>query len=119
MNVERKTLFMSFLVITIFAWIVFVPRFLSAEDTSQDSTAKLFKLNCAICHGADGSGNTPMGKKLNVKDLRSEEVQKLSDAELTKIIAKGKGKMPAFDKKLKEEEINKLVAFIRELAKKK
>lgn len=40
-----------------------------------------FKSKCVICHGPEGAGNTPMGKNLKIKDLRSDEVQKLSDAE--------------------------------------
>ena len=42
--------------------------------------AAIFKTKCAPCHGADGSGQTPVGKNLKVKDLRSAEVQKLKGA---------------------------------------
>jgi len=59
-----------------------------------------------------------MGKKLNIPDLRSPEAQKLTDAELTDIITKGKNKMPAYEKTLKAEEIKGLVAYIRSIAKK-
>jgi hypothetical protein len=34
--------------------------------------------------------NTPKGKELKMKDLRSPEVQKMTDAEMYKVIAKGK-----------------------------
>ena len=71
-----------------------------------------------MCHGPDGSGQTPMGRKLNVRDLRSAEVQKQSDADLTQLIGRGKGKMPAFGKSLSEDQIKSLVAHIRELGKK-
>jgi cytochrome c6 len=79
----------------------------------------LYKTKCAMCHGADGKGETPMGKKLNVRDLSSPEVQKQTDAELTTIISKGKGKMPPFEGKLTAEQIGQVVAQIRELGKKK
>jgi cytochrome c6 len=79
----------------------------------------LYKTKCAMCHGADGKGETPMGKKLNVRDLGSPEVQKQTDAELTTIISKGKGKMPPFEGKLTAEQIGQVVAQIRELGKKK
>ena len=78
----------------------------------------LFKAKCAACHGADASGNTPMGKKLNIRDLHSAEVQSQTDAQLSDIISKGKGKMPAYEKSLTAEQISQLVAFIRELNKK-
>jgi cytochrome c6 len=79
----------------------------------------LFKTKCAMCHGADGKGETPMGKKLNIRDLSSPEVQKQTDAELTTIISKGKGKMPAFEGKLTAEQTGQVLAHIRELGKKK
>ena len=61
-----------------------------------------------------------MGKKLGAKDLRSEEVQKKSDAELNDVITNGMGKtMPAYKDKLTTDQIKGLVVYIRELAKKK
>src|SRR5258705_4449930 len=56
--------------------------------------AATYKAKCAMCHGADGKGDTPAGKKMGAHDFASPEVQKLSDAELVTIIAKGKNKMP-------------------------
>jgi mono/diheme cytochrome c family protein len=82
-------------------------------------TASLYKTKCATCHGADGKGDTPVGKKLGLRDFSSPEVQKMSDAELTTIIADGKGKMPGYKKSLKPEQIKDLTTFVRELAKKK
>lgn len=77
--------------------------------------AAVYKAKCAACHGAEGDGQTTMGKKMNLRDLRSPEVQKQSNAELTKIITDGKSKMPAYKAKLTAEEIKGLVAFMREL----
>lgn len=87
---------------------------------AADSTgAALFKANCVICHGSDASGNTAMGKQNHIKDLRSPEVQKQSDAELTEIIAKGTKKpMPPFGGRLKPEQIHEIVEYIREVGKK-
>ncbi len=80
--------------------------------------AALYKTKCAMCHAADGSGDTPMGKKTAAHDFRSPEIQKMTDAELIELTAKGKNKMPGYDKKLTADEIKGLVAYIRELAKK-
>ncbi|MFZ3214730.1 MAG: cytochrome c [Candidatus Acidiferrales bacterium] len=92
---------------------------LIAPLRAQDS-AGLYKSKCAACHDADGSGNGPMGKALGVLDLRSDEVQKQTDAQLTDSITNGKGaKMPAYKDKLTGDEIKGLVGYIRELAKKK
>jgi mono/diheme cytochrome c family protein len=84
---------------------------------AEVDSAQLYKTNCAMCHAADGSGNSPSGKALKAKDLRSDEVQKKSDAELIDGISKGQGKMPAFGKKLKPEQIQQLVSYVRQLAK--
>lgn len=75
--------------------------------------AAIYKTRCVACHGADGSGQTPVGKSLNVRDLRSPEVQNLSDADITKVLMNGKGKMPAT--RLAEADIKAVIAFIRTL----
>jgi cytochrome c6 len=85
---------------------------------AEGAAGPLYKANCLVCHAVDGSGNSPSGKALKAKDLRSDEVQKKSDAELADGIAKGQGKMPPFGKKLKEEQIQQLVSYVRQLAKK-
>lgn len=85
---------------------------------AADSGAALFTTKCAMCHGADATGKTAMGAKLNIRNLVSPEVQKQSDVELGQIIAKGKNKMPAYEGKLSKDEIAQLTAHIRELAKK-
>lgn len=91
---------------------------LSNSVRAQDSGAALFKTKCAVCHGADGKGETAMGKANKLRDLGSPEVQKQNDEELTGIITNGKNKMPAYGKSLKPEQVKDLVAFIRTLAKK-
>jgi mono/diheme cytochrome c family protein len=80
--------------------------------------AEVFRANCDLCHGADGSGSTPAGKAMKAKDLRSDEVQKQTDAALAEVISKGRNKMPAFGSKFSADVINSLVAYIRQLAKK-
>jgi cytochrome c6 len=81
---------------------------------AQDGGAT-YKGKCVGCHAADGSGST-MGKKLGAHDFHTADVQKMSDSELSDIIAKGKNKMPAYEKSLKPDDIKGLVAFIRTLA---
>ena len=85
---------------------------------AQNNVEKIYETRCVLCHAPDGSGSTPTGKALKAQDLRSDVVQKKSDAELTAAITNGKGKMPVFGKKLKPDDIAKLVAFIRALPKK-
>jgi cytochrome c6 len=85
---------------------------------ADDDIATLYKSKCSGCHGTAGAGDSAVGKKLGVKPLNSAEVQKKSDKDLQKIITDGQGKMPAFKGKIGEEQIEKLVGFIRGLSKK-
>ena len=71
--------------------------------------------HCASCHGKDGSGATTMGKKLGVKDYTKE--QGFSDADATKAIKSGSGKMKGFGDKLSDADVKALVAYVRGLKK--
>jgi mono/diheme cytochrome c family protein len=53
--------------------------------------------SCKSCHGADGTANPAVAKmmKVEIHDLKSPEVQGMSDADLEKVITEGKGKMHA------------------------
>jgi ubiquinol-cytochrome c reductase cytochrome c subunit len=79
---------------------------------------QLYIANCASCHGADGKGRTPAGKKLGAHDLTQS---KLADAEIEKQIvvgttdAKGNTRMPSFKAVLQPEEIAALVAYVAAL----
>lgn len=90
---------------------------LAIAAQAENDPAKFFKANCTLCHSADGSGSSPTGKTMHAKDLRSDEVQKESDATLGEFITKGKGKMPAFGAKLSADDVTKMVAYLRTLKK--
>jgi mono/diheme cytochrome c family protein len=91
---------------------------ISISTPAQDTGAALFKTKCAACHGPDGKGETAMGKANKLRDLSSSEVQKQTDPELAVIIENGKGKMPAYSKSLKADQVKDLAAYIRSLGKK-
>jgi mono/diheme cytochrome c family protein len=55
---------------------------------------------------------------MGTRDFASPEVQKESDADLAAIITNGKGKMPKYADKLKDNEVKDLVTYIRGLSKK-
>ncbi len=109
-----QKLFLSFIAASILCFMA-----LPTTTQAQSDPSKLYKTNCALCHSADGSGDSPSGKALHAKDLRSEEVQKQSDEALSEIISKGKNKMPAFGGKIKPDDVKGLVAYIRSLSPKK
>jgi cytochrome c len=76
-----------------------------------------FAEHCSVCHGADGRGRSTIGGKMYppVPDLGSEAVQQYSDGALFAIIRNGVRwtGMPAFRSSDSDEEIWKLVSFIR------
>jgi cytochrome c6 len=89
----------------------------SSPARAADDGASLFKANCVVCHGADGTG-TPTGKALKAPDLHSEAVQKLTDKEIFDQIENGKNNMPPFKGTLNADQVKSLVAYVRTFKKK-
>lgn len=107
-NILKISLLVSALAFATSAW---------AGDAA--ATADLYKTTCQKCHGADGTGNTPAGKKFEARDFHSADVQKKTDAELIKATTDGQKKMPSYKDKLTAEQIKDLVAYVRQLGKSK
>jgi len=89
----------------------------SAADVKEN-----WDKSCKKCHGAEGKGDTTMGKKLEIKDLTDAKVQaSLKDDAMFKAIKEGvkdgdKTRMKAVEG-LSDEEIKALVAYVRTLKK--
>jgi cytochrome c6 len=98
--------------------MVFCCVMFSSLVRAESDPAVTFKNNCVLCHSANGSGESPVGKAMHAKDLRSAEVQAESDGALSEVIAKGKGKMPAFGAKIPAGDLGKMVEYVRGLGKK-
>ena len=85
----------------------------SAADVKEN-----WAKSCAKCHGADGKGDTKMGKKIDIKDFTDAKYQdSLKDADMIKAIKEGvkdgeKIRMKAAEG-LSDEEIKALVAYVR------
>ena len=85
---------------------------------AEDGTT-IFDTQCAKCHGQDGKGGTPMGKKLNIKNLAADQA-KLSDAQIEKAIkegiqADGKMRMKAIKEVSSEADIKAVVKYVHTL----
>ena len=80
-----------------------------AESKSYE--ASLYRQNCAICHGAEAYGKEIDGKF--VPSLRFGDIENKSDQEIYEQIEHGKLPMPSFKNQLTEEEIRRMVQFIR------
>lgn len=98
------------LIIILFA-LTFSAALAGASETSGATT---FKSKCVLCHGADGTGNTSLGKQLQAADLHSKDIQKKSDTELHKIVHDGNGNMPPFGEQLSDDEIDQVIKYVRE-----
>jgi mono/diheme cytochrome c family protein len=89
-----------------------------ARNVSPRSPAELYAKNCASCHGKDGRAKTFKGKLKHARDLTDPTWQaNVSEERLFNSIMNGKGKMPAYSKKLSEQEIDSLVTYVRALKK--
>lgn len=99
--------------------VMVVAALLVAPSAGAQETPKALwlKVKCALCHGEDGASNTPQGKKTNAPDLRTPEIQRLSDGDLAKLVEEGHAKMPSFKIQLSKEQIKSLVYYIREVGK--
>lgn len=76
-------LFISMAAVVAFSLTVFTAK--------ADDAKVVYEKTCAKCHGADGKGDTKMGKKLAVRDLTSAKVQsEITDDGAFKVIKEGK-----------------------------
>lgn len=89
----------------------------AARIQAQDKSAPIYRQKCAACHGPDGKAQTAAGKNLGVRSFADAAVVKMSDADLSAAIEKGKGKMPSYGKSMTADEIKAMVVYVRSLAK--
>ena len=96
--------------------------FVASSALVRADAKDTWEKQCAKCHGADGKGDTKMGKKLEVKDYTDAKVQAaMKDDDMAKIIKEGKKegdktKMKAFAD-LSDGDIKALVAHVRSFKK--
>jgi cytochrome c5 len=83
---------------------------------TTDDASTLFGSECATCHGKDGRAKTFKAKLNHARNLTDAAWQaEVTDERLYNSIHNGKGKMPAFGKKLSDSQINALVTYVRTL----
>ncbi len=104
----KKLLTLSIAVVAMTAW------------SARAAEAKtLYEQDCAKCHGADGKGDTKMGKKLGAKDYTDPKVQaELKDDAAFKAIKEGlkdkEGKtLMKPVEGMSDDDIKGLVAYMR------
>jgi len=77
----------------------------------------IYNQRCANCHGPGGHGDGSIAASLATPppDFRAT-VQRRSTSQIRRIIAQGKGVMPAFDPALRPSEINDMSKMVRYLS---
>lgn len=77
------------------------------------------RVNCAMCHGADGHGDGPLAQQFSASEANppvsfaSPRVTGRTDGDLYWIIGHGMGNMPAFERLLSDQDIWTVVQFVR------
>ena len=85
-------------------------------SSMPDDAKSIFNSKCASCHGKDGRAHTLRGRRAHARDMTDPSWQNdVSDERLFNSINKGKGKMPAYGKKLSEDQMDALVRYVRQL----
>lgn len=77
----------------------------------------IYETNCLICHGERGKGDGLLGATLRPPptDLTGPVTRAKSDTDMRTVILDGRGAMPAWKARLKEQDIHNVLAYIRNL----
>jgi mono/diheme cytochrome c family protein len=88
----------------------------AASATTAGDASSVYNSKCASCHGRDGRARSAHARHEHARDMTSSEWQdSVSDERIYNSISNGKGKMPAFKKKLSDAQIDELVNYVRRL----
>jgi len=79
------------------------------HSTGTINPSELYKANCVVCHGADGSMGMNGAKNLKESTLQKEQI--------IKQVTYGKGMMAGFENRLSASEIDQLADYILTLRK--
>lgn len=91
----------------------------AAAGAGDIDGAKIFATRCALCHGPSGHGDGVGAKGLNPQPRNFHDTAYMktrTDAQLSEIIHKGKGVMPAWGKVLTDQQIAAVLAHVRTFA---
>jgi mono/diheme cytochrome c family protein len=89
---------------------------LAGADSAE--AARLYNINCAICHGADGKANGPLatsGKIGGVANLALDQYIKMADGTMYHSIYYGKNNMGSYASQLSRKQRWQMVQYIRTL----
>ena len=104
---------------TIFTILVLTALSASAGFAADAKAGQAtFDKSCKSCHGPDGTPNAAVAKmlKVDIRDLKSPEVQAKSDGDLKGVITGGQGKMKPVTA-VTGADADNVIAYVRTLKK--
>jgi mono/diheme cytochrome c family protein len=87
-------------------------------EAEMKETARLFNINCAICHGEKGAGNGPIstsGKIGGIANLTLDSYVKMADGTMFHSLTYGKNNMGSYASQLSRQQRWMIVKYIRTL----
>ena len=88
----------------------------SMSKADMAEAGRLFNINCAVCHGAKGIGNGPVGEKIGaVANLTADQYVKMADGTMFHSINYGKNNMGSYASQLSREQCWMIIKYIRTL----
>ena len=87
-------------------------------EVEMKESARLFNINCAICHGEKGAGNGPIstsGKIGGIANLTLDMYVKMADGTMFHSINYGKNNMGSYASQLSREQRWMIIKYIRTL----
>lgn len=101
----------------IVTWIVGVLLGNAIVASADEVGKKAYQRDCQACHGPDGLGNPQIAKTLQVPipPVTGAALAQKDDAEMLRIIAEGKGKMPGYAKRLPAQEQRQMLEYMKTL----
>lgn len=104
---------------TILVTLSFISLSAAAALAADANAGKaVYDRACKSCHGQDGTANPAIAKmmKVEIQDLKSPEVQGMSNDDIKKVITDGKGKMRAMPS-VSGADLDNVVAYVHSLKK--
>ncbi len=89
---------------------------LSSPAASAEDGAALYDSNCVKCHGADGRGDTPVGRALKAASLVDPKWAADDSAEAVVSAFRANPKHKAMASKVSDDDLRSIAVHLRKLA---